>query len=801
MNNNIDAIISEMTLEEKAILVNGATFFGTAGIDRLDIPRMQLLDGGTGINFEQLFGDMTELYHWSDQNMIGSTTLVHVIDNYYEPEKLNEEELKLYNWIKEKLEARVSKRCDRKDYAPGCFPPGILLGATWNKETVRKVGEALGMEANVFGVDMLLGTPNVNIHRDPLNGRLFEGYSEDPYLVSTLAPELVKGVQEYGVIANVKHFAANNQETNRVGVNEIISRRALEEIYLQGFKACVTEGKVKTVMSAYNKINGIPCTESSFLLKDKLTEWGFDGFVVSDWGAVFNPDKALVAGNDLVMPGYHEHDTVMKAVESGEISEEDLNQSVRNILKTIVWLNERANHNVYDKDELVSYTDEAAYEAAAQGIVMLKNDGTFPLKSGKKLIIIGSGAEAFLECGAGSAGITTNRNGNLYEELKDRLGSKNVVLAKDFCDLLAIKEKEEYSKDNTIVLVVASLGGMEGNDRKDLYLNKEDLRLMDTLYPTAVILNTCGPVDMSFDNDKIKGIWCTFLPGMGGAKAMADILIGQCNPSGKLPLTFPKRYEDTPTYINFPGDGFEVNYGEGIFVGYRYYDKKKVEPKYAFGYGLSYTDFEVNLIEVVTDADKVKDTPAFKKQITVKADITNIGDMAGGEVLQLYISDRKSTLTKPVKELKAFEKVYLEAEEKKEIEFTLYDTDFESYDNNLNGWFAEEGFYDIILATSSDEKDIKGRITVYMNIKSPYSYSMDSSIRVICNNHELLGLAYAMWDRNGLDRENIDNNYKYTAHRTLREVLGDVPEYMISKEAKAKLIEEFNRLAQGVVKE
>ncbi len=800
--NNIDDIIESMTLEEKAILVNGATFFGTAGIDRLNIPSMQLLDGGTGMNFEQLFGDMTEFYHRSDKNMIGSSELVAVIKNYYHPENLKDDELELYNWLKDKLEKRILKKCNSREYAPGCFPPGILLGATWNREIVHRVGEALGMEANVFGVDMLLGTPNVNIQRDPLSGRLFEGYSEDPCLVSNLAPELVKGVQEYGVIANVKHFAANNQETNRVGINEIISERALEEIYFPGFKACITRGNVKTVMSAYNKINGMACTENSRLLKDKLiNEWGFDGFVVSDWGAVYNPDKALAAGNDLVMPGYHEHDTIVRAVNSGEVSEEDLNASVRKILNTLKWLEDNRNHNIYEKDELLSFTDEVAYEAAAQGIVMLKNDGTFPLKPENKVILMGSGAEKFIECGSGSAGVITDRNGSLYRELQERMGSSNVVMAKNIFDLLAIKEKEEFSGNNTLILVVASVDGMEGNDRESLYLKEEDLELMDTLYPTAVILNTCGPVDMSFDNEKIKGIWCTFLPGMGGAKAMADILTGVRNPSGKLPVTFPKRYEDTPSYINFPGDGKEVNYGEGIYVGYRYYDKKKVEPKYAFGYGLSYSEFDINILEVVTDGDRVNDTPSFKKNIIIKVQISNMGEMAGSEVLQLYIRDRVSTLSKPEKELKAFEKVFLEAGEQKILEFTVSDEDFKSYDSDLKGWFAEEGFYDIILATSAHQRDVKGKISVYMNIKSPYSYSADSPIRVIYNNRELRELAYAMWDRYSLDKENINNNYKYTSHRTLRDILMDISDSDISQEKKLKLMDDFNRLSMGVVKE
>lgn len=800
---DVEALINKMTLEEKATLVNGATFFGSAAIERLGIPRLQLLDGGTGINFEQLFGDITEVHQWGDENMIGSTTLVRVIDNYYNPENLTEVELVLHSFIKKHLQDRVSARCDRADYAPACLPPGILLGATWNKDTVNKVGKALGMEANVFGVDMLLGTPNVNIHRDPLNGRLFEGYSEDPHLVSALAPELVKGVQEYGVIANVKHFAANNQETNRVGINETISRRALEEIYLQGFKACVVEGNARTVMSAYNKINGVPCTESSWLLINKLRgEWGFDGFVVSDWGAVFNPDKALSAGNDLVMPGPHEHQTIVDAITSGKLSEEDLNASVRNILNAINWITENDNHNVYEASELIEYTDAVAYEAAAEGIVMLKNDGTFPLDSEKKIILAGSGAKALLECGAGSAGITTNRVGNLYKELEKNFGVGSVVIADNYNEICAYKMAEEFEGDKSIILMVCSQGGMEGNDRKDLKLSDADLEILNNLQDTyALILNTCGPVDMSFDSQYLKAVWCMFLPGMMGAKAMADIIAGKINPSGKLPITFPKRYEDAPTYLNFPGDGWEVNYGEGIYVGYRYYDKKKIEPKYSFGYGMSYTEFDIKATELATDGGSVADVPAVTEKLDLGVSISNVGNYAGSQVIQVYISDISSTLSKPVKELKAFEKVWLEAGETKEVLFSLTTEDFASYDNNLSGWFAEEGFYDIIIATSSLPEDEISRVRVYLKVKTPYSYGVDSSIKVIYDNKELLELAYKMWDRYNLDRGNIENNYMYTAHRTLREVLEDVPNTRLSDADKEIIIRDYNHLAEGVIKE
>ena len=828
---NIKDIKNAMTLEEKAKLVNGATFFGSAAIERLDIPRMQLLDGGTGMNFEQLFGDMTQVFNYSDEHMIGSSPLINVIDSYYEPEKLEAKNKELHDWIADKLEGRMMNTIGTTDYAPGCFPPGILLGSTWNKDTVRKVGQALGIEACIFGVHMLLGTPNVNIHRDPLNGRLFEGYSEDPCLVSKLAPELVKGVQEYGVIANVKHFAANNQETNRVGINETISPRTLEEIYLPGFKACVTDGNVKTVMSAYNKINGVPCTESTWLLGDKLRkEWGFNGFVVSDWGAVANPIKALAGGNDLVMPGPHEWESVYNAVKDGTIPEEALDTAVENILNVIDWLCENYKDNIldyisknplYDKshtsnnsegdtvsanplEQIKAFTDEAAYDAAAEGIVMLKNDGTYPLSKRKSIILAGSGSDKLMECGAGSAGINTNRVGDFIGELKSIYGEANVYEADcmETIDNLVNEITGGYRagyKEDIAIIIVCTLGGMEGNDRKDLSLSKEDLELINNCpYNKSIILNTCGPVDMSFDDDTIDAIWCMFLPGMGGAKAMADIIAGNVNPSGKLPITFPNRYEDTPTYLNFPGEGWNVNYGEGIYVGYRYYDKKKVEPKYHFGYGLSYTTFDCKISKTSKCVNKDTSVDANVKAITMtdKLDITvyvtNTGSMAGSEVVQLYISDERSTLPKPIKELKDFAKVYLNPGESKDITFTLDKSMLSAYDSDLDEWIAEEGYYNIIIATSSDSKQICDEIRVYLDAKSPYSYSINSSIKVIYDNEQLRALTKKLWTDYGMDVAMLDNDYQYTAHRKLSQVLSDVSENVVDEAKKKEFIDKYN---------
>ena len=778
-----EEILAQMTLEEKATLVNGASFFGMAGLERFDIPALQLLDGGTGMNFEQLFGDLysrAEKETNSTNGMVGSTVLTHVLDRYYEPEKLTEEELEVRSWIEEQLRARTGR-----DYAPGCFPPGILLGATFNPDVVRTVGEALGAEARLFGVQILLGSPNVNIHRDPLNGRLFEGYSEDPCLVSILAPELVKGVQKFKVAANVKHFAANNQETNRVGINETISGRALQEIYYPGFKACVQEGKVETVMSAYNRINGVPCTESYKLLTEELRDkWGFEGTVLSDWGAVYHPVEAIQAGNDLAMPGPLPAEPIIDAVNEGRLSMDVLDQAVLRLLKTIayclnspyknvdsisigekeipMWAVNTCGDGAPDLDAIYEATTAAAYESAAEGFVLLKNNDVYPLGAEERILLTGS--ENFLTCGTGSAGITTNRNTS-FEEC---IGGTYVGYDYDF---------EAYCKQvrNVHIILTATVSGMEGNDRPHMRIAEaDDLALRQLIdfkkeygCKLSLVLNVCGPVDLRDYEADLDAIWCVFLPGMEGAHALADLMLGKRTPSGKLPITFPKRYEDTPTFLNFPGEGYEVNYGEGIYVGYRYYDKKKVVPAYPFGFGLSYTTFKIDNCK----ADKEE----FDGDLKVSLTVTNTGNFPGAEVIQLYISDETSMLPKPVKELKKFRKVFLQPGESKDITFTLTKKDFMSFDMDYNEWLAEEGYYHILIATSSAEADIKGDIRVYLDTRSPYSYGLTSTVKTIFEKEPLKEALFTLWNEMGWEMQIIASTYQYTPNRTIEQIMPAAP--------------------------
>ncbi len=730
-----------LTPEEQIRLVNGGSFFGSAGIPEKDIPRMQLLDGGTGMNFEQLFGDI--ISH-SGRTDVTEEAKRNVIEYYYEPEKLvTDEEHALYDWITEKLRKRFPDMIP-----PGCYPPGILLGATWDPETVYAVGEALGMEAAAYGVHILLGTPNVNLHRDIRGGRLFEGYSEDPCLVSALAPELVKGVQAKGVAANVKHFAANNQETNRMNINEIISERALQELYYPGFRACV-EADVATVMSAYNRINGVPCSENRALLHDMLREeWGFEGLVMSDWGAVYHPAAAVNAGNDLAMPGPIGPEALTAALSDGSLSPEALAVSAERVADTACRYGVPA-HGAIPLD----VTDKAAYNAAAEGTVLLKNNGALPLPAASRIALYGESAQSLLTCGEGSAGIHTNRNIRFTDALSERFADVS-LRSMDGADTF---------------LYVYTLPGQEGRDRTEIGLSAAVKAEWDALLDEAeqrsmkkiLVLNVSSPVALEDYEDRFDGIFCIFLPGMQGANALADCLCGALNPSGKLPLTWPARAEDMPTFGHFPGDGMEVLYGEGIFVGYRWYDARKIEPLYPFGHGLSYTEFAIESLN--TDAD------AFTESVTVRAIVRNTGSLAGKTVVQLYVSDPESSLTKPVRELKAFRKVYLAAGESRELVFTLSRHSFESYDPNLRTWTLEEGSY--VISAGFSSCDLQAACTVYADVTSPYTYGADTSNLIIMEHDELRKLVQDFFEKEGISWTLMLTSYEYTAQDPLSLIL------------------------------
>lgn len=821
MTDKIKTILEQMTIEEKADMVCGASNFCTADASRYGVPAIRMLDGGTGINYEQLIADLILSWRTNPRDEeeswlmkdFSATEERNVIFDYFRPDKLTEKETKVWKKVREYLKEQFIKNTTNNDttlafvemagdaaadiMSPACFPCGMMLGATFNPDVVNQTGHALGREARAYGVSMLLGTPNINIHRDPLGGRLFEGFSEDPCLVAKLAPEYVKGVQAEGVAANIKHFAANNQEKNRQGINETISERALQEIYFPGFRACVEQAQPATVMAAYNKINGTACTANEWLLDGILRKyWGFEGMVVSDWGAVYDPIAALKAGNDLNMPGITaDPEKVVQAVEAGELTEEELD---RNVARVLELMDTYGSPECYDMSAqyIMDMSKQAAYKAACEGIVLLKNEnGIFPIRSKGKagndsvfetvsdeeamsgVVLCGSGAIRLYDCGTGSAGITTDKTSSIYEGL-----IQNGVEVS-----IGIPAAGKRAGISTYICV-ARIPGMEGNDRKNMKLAPEDTRILNQMLDLkrenpmvklGLILNVSGPVDLALWEHELDGIFCMFLPGMEGGHAMADILTGRVNPSGKLPLTFPKKHKDTPTYLNFPGDGYQVNYGEGIYVGYRYYDKKMVEPLYPFGHGLSYSHFEISNERAIADAVPVelvypdgkvdnKKMPVMTDSLRIAVDVINQGPeefSEGMEVVQLYISDPYATISKPVKELKAFKKIRLAYGEREKVTFTLTKEDFASFDSDLHQWVAEEGVYNILIGNSS--RNIVCSMPIYLDAKTAYSYSIETPIKVLYENSVTKAHMNHLWLRLGLDLADIDNKYEYEPHTRL----------------------------------
>lgn len=736
---SIPELLKEMSVKEKVDLLTGKSVFSSLEMPQYGIPSILYLDGATGVNLMQYLGELIGMTLTEDageekeekkeessesNNESGSAFmgLVSYVTNHNPlPDEMPQETKQMIEQIRALVD---SVRPQGEE--PGCFPPGMLLGATWKPELIYKVGEAVAREAQAYGVDVLLGTPNTNIHRDPRNGRLFESFSEDPFLSSKMAPEFSKGVQDQGMVADVKHFAANNQETLRQGINEHISERALREIYLPGFEAAVKEGKVGTVMSAYNSINGKPCAQNDWLLTEVLKkEWGFEGQVVSDWGAVYDQVEALKAGNDMDMPGPRGKAALYKAVEDGVITEERLNDAVARTLHMILRtpkFNGRT-YTVIDNE----LSKNAAYNAAVEGITLLKNDGILPLSKGTKVALIGKLSERFMESGAGSAQVDTNKFTSLLTEVKTK--TSDVLYG-------------EIAKDTDTVIITVGAAGQEGSDRPDMDFDAEEKAMLKAAIAQAkengkkivLMLNVAGPVDLMDYVDDVNAIICLFFPGMEGARATADILFGDANPSGKLPLTFPKHYRDCPTSKNFPGEFGEVTYGEGIYVGYRYYDYKGIEPLYPFGYGLSYTSFEMKDIQVSQSEYDNGSTEPLKVTVTVK----NTGTMAGKEVVQLYVRDEKSTLDKPEKELKAFAKIELQPGEEKCVELELLPKSFASYDTAMHQWTAEPGVYTLLAGDSSANICLSTR--VMLKGKNPYCLSMDSSIGVIAANQEALAI-------------------------------------------------------------
>lgn len=675
----IREIVSQMTLEEKASMCSGADFWHTEAVERLGIPASMVSDGPHGLRKQDQAGD--------------------------------------HLGVNESIKAV-------------CFPAGCGTAASFNRELLRQMGEALGEECQAEGVSVILG-PAVNIKRSPLCGRNFEYYSEDPYVASEMAGALIHGVQSKNVGTSIKHFLANNQETRRMSGDSRVDERTLREIYLAAFEGAVKKEKPWTVMCSYNKINGTYAAENHKYLTEILRdEWGFEGYVMSDWGAVNSRVKDLQAGLDLEMPssGGTNDKLIVGAVQSGELPEKVLDAAVARILNIVFCYEENRDENaVFDRDQ----DHELARKVAQETIVLLKNEGVLPLSAQDDIAFIGKYAKTPRYQGGGSSHINSHKVTSALDAVE---GMARVTYAQGFDDeedktddkLLA--EAVEAAKKAKVAVIFAGLPDAfesEGFDRAHMRMpdcQNELISKVAAVQPnTVVVLHNGSPVEMPWVNE-VKGIVEAYLGGQAVGGAVCDILFGRVNPSAKLPESFPVKLEDNPSYLSYIGEGDMVEYREGIFVGYRYYDKKKMEVLFPFGHGLSYTTFEYSNLR--TDKDAMKDTD----RVEVSVDIKNTGERAGREVVQLYVADKESTVIRPVKELKGFEKVELAPGEKKTVSFILDKRAFAYYSVRIHDWYVETGAFDIMIGASSADIRLTKEIQVESTGKIPFVYTTDTTM-------------------------------------------------------------------------
>ncbi|WEV67105.1 glycoside hydrolase family 3 C-terminal domain-containing protein [Bifidobacterium sp. ESL0769] len=584
-----------------------------------------------------------------------------------------------------------------------CFPPAAGMSSSWNPELVKETGEAMGEECIQEQVAVILG-PGINIKRNPLGGRCFEFWSEDPYLAGHEACGEVEGIQSKGVGTSLKHFAANNQETDRMRVSANMSQRTLREIYLPGFEHIVKTAQPWTIMCSYNKINGVYSSQNKWLLTDLLRgEWGFKGIVMSDWGAVHDRAAALNAGLNLEMPPTDTDNKIVHAVRDGEIKPEQLEKMAQGMIDLVAKTRPAMEKGQAGYRYDVEAHDDVARRAAREAMVLLKNDDDLlPVKPGTKLAVIGEFARTPRYQGAGSSLINPNKLTSFMDALENR-GIKadfapGFTLEDNPQDPALTDEAVAAAKDADTVLLFLGLPAAyesEGFDRTSLSIPAKQVELLKAVAAAnknvAVILSNGSSVSMPWAGDA-KSILEAWLLGQAGGAATADVVFGDVSPSGKLAQTIINDLDDDPTMMNWPGEEGHVDYGEGVFVGYRYYDTFHKPVVYPFGYGLSYTTFEVS-------GAKAEKTGPQSARVT--ATVKNTGSMAGAEVVQFYVVPPKESVARPVHELKGFKKVYLEPGESAEVSIDLDSRAFAYWSERFEDWKVEEGTYGIEVATSS----------------------------------------------------------------------------------------------------
>lgn len=761
MERNIKELVQRMTLEEKAGMCSGLDFWHLKGVERLGIPSIMVTDGPHGLRKQDGSADH-----------LGLTSSVPAT----------------------------------------CFPSAAGLASSWDKELARQVGVALGEECQAEDVAVLLG-PGVNIKRSPLGGRNFEYFSEDPLLSTQMATGHIQGVQSQGVGTSLKHFAVNNQEERRMSIDAVVDERTLREIYLASFEGAVKDGQPWTVMCSYNKVNGTYAGENEWLLTDILKdEWGHEGLVVSDWGAVNERADALAAGLELEMPtsGGIGDRKVIDAVESGQLPLDKLDRAVERLLTLIFnTVDQKQEGATYNKEE----HHQLARKVAAESMVLLKNEkGLLPLGREGEVALIGAFARKPRFQGGGSSHINPTKVDDIVEEITQVAGegvtfsyAPGYRIEADDVDETLMHEAVQAAKSADTAVVFVGLPDRyesEGYDRAHLRLPDNHIRLIEEIAKVqsriVVVLSNGSPVEMPW-LPQVQAVLEAYLGGQAVGGAIADLLYGEVNPSGKLAETFPAKLSHNPSYLNFPGEGDRVDYREGIFVGYRYYDKKELEPLFPFGYGLSYTTFEYADLKV--DRTELTD----QDEVNVHVRVTNTGDRAGKEIVQLYVSDVESTVIRPVKELKAFAKVALEPGESEVVSFTLNKRSFAYYNLDMKDWHVETGEFEIQVGSSSRDIHVHTRVNVESTATFLPTYTRNSTLGDIQRDpahKQLLEQALQQFqeasgfggDDAGDHADMMDAMMKYMPLRALVAFSGGA----MTEEAMNELLEQLNNKDHGI---
>lgn len=688
---DVKKLVNELTLEEKASLCSGADFWHTEAIDRLNIPAAMVSDGPHGIRKQENLAD--------------------------------------HMGVAESIKAIG-------------FPTASAMACSFDRDLLHKVGDALGEECVAEDLAVLLG-PGINMKRSPICGRNFEYYSEDPVVAGELGAAFVNGVQEHGVGTSLKHFAANNQEWRRMSISAEIDERTLREIYLAAFETVVKKAQPWTIMCSYNRINGVYSCENDWLLNKVLRdEWGFEGLVMTDWGAMDERVPSLKAGLDLEMPDCHgETDKlIVKAVQSGELEESVLDTAVERILTMVdKYLTARKDIDPASMVHPLPSSVERGYDVAAhhalarttaeQSAVLLKNEDILPLQKDKKIAFIGEFAKVPRIQGGGSSHINNTSIESALDAAGDSVSyAQGFHIDEETTDETLLQEAITLAKESDVAVIFAGLPDSfesEGFDRTHLNMpaNQNELiaRISEVQPNVVVVLHSGSPIAMPW-LDKVAGVLQMYLAGQASGGAAVNLLFGDATPCGKLAETFPLHLEDNPSYLNFPGNREKVCYQEGVFIGYRYYDKKKMDVLFPFGYGLSYTDFTYSNMKVTVNGKNAADVDMIKEtdEIVVSADITNTGNCDGAEIVQLYIKNPVVYEIRPEKELRDFAKVFLKAGETKTVTFTLNARAFSYYETRIHDWYAESGDYEILLASSSRDIRLQDTVSITGSKKIPF---------------------------------------------------------------------------------